>query len=158
MVCCFVKEHINKGRACSFMSFKCFWRASTMSSTLFGVGGRDMSHFLMDTPHIRIPLKVCQVFFFTSQSPCFCKSLWRFSSFNHTKVLPHILPNFPSVGVKKLLFGKEKKYSHAEVQCTSMNLFFCSSKQMPCVWHKWKQFHPLVSLGVNSVQTHQPLN
>lgn len=35
-----------------------------MSSTLFGVGGRDMSHFLMDTPHIRIPLKVCQVFFF----------------------------------------------------------------------------------------------
>lgn len=64
MVCCFVKEHINKGRACSFMSFKCFWRASTMSSTLFGVGGRDMSHFLMDTPHIRIPLKGCQVFFF----------------------------------------------------------------------------------------------
>lgn len=105
-----------------------------MSSTLFGVGGRDMSHFLMDTPHIRIPLKGCQVFFLLLNLHVFAKAS---EGFPLSIMLKYFLiyglcifcKFFPALMLKNDYLVKKKK-----IPCRGS--VHCSSKQMPCVWHK----------------------
>lgn len=77
-----------------------------MSSTLFGVGGRDMSHFLMDTPHIRIPLKGCQVFFLLLNLHVFAKASEGFPLSIILKYFLICCQIFPALMLKNLVKKK----------------------------------------------------